>query len=48
MNSEFIFSFTDVRGGGIQGIGKPDSKSRFSDAVGCGGGGSLVNIKCTL
>lgn len=50
MNSEFIFSFTDVRGGEIQGIGKPDSKSRFSDGVGLVwvGGGALVNIKCTL
>lgn len=48
MNSEFIFSVTDVRRGEIQGIRKPDSKSRFSDGVGLRGGGPLVNIKCTL
>lgn len=39
MNSEFIFSFADVRGGEIQGIGKPDSKSRFRDGVGLWAGG---------
>lgn len=48
MNSEFIFSFTDVRGGEIQGIGKPTQSRVLVMLLALEGGGGLVNIKCTL